>query len=62
MYSKDRLRKTVHRIRTREEFDAADECKDHVQQGVSHREVINDKVLEDRMYDGLVSRIDRSYD
>jgi len=61
MYSKDRLRQTVHRTRTCEEFNAADECKDHIQQGVSHREVINDKVLEERMYDDFVSRIDRSY-
>jgi hypothetical protein len=49
MYSKDRLRQTVHRTRTCEEFNAADECKDHIQQGVSHREVINDKVLEERL-------------
>jgi hypothetical protein len=54
MQSKDQLRPTVHPIRTREEIAQADECMSHVESGVSHREVINDKVLQDRAVEHLM--------
>lgn len=42
------------RLRSREEEAAADECKDHLRSGVSHRQVINDEVLLEREYQRLM--------
>lgn len=42
------------RLRSREEEAAADECKDHLRSGVSHRQVINDEVLIEREYQHLM--------
>jgi len=37
------------RMQSPEEFKAGDECMDHLKSGVSHRETINEKVIEKRM-------------
>lgn len=36
------------RLESREEFEARDECKDHIGSGVSYRATINDEEIERR--------------